>query len=790
MLAGMIFQASSASRPDLDAYQASSQASLIPISAGKEIQQTFLSTQVGMKAVAVFSKITPSARLDDYALSLQLYDQTGSTRVAHLSIPLAEAVRQPRIELRFAPRFESRNRGYLLLVTTDAPEGLIALYASRGERYPGGSLSIDGEIQTSDLAFQVDDAISLRAEAEYASRLLGQFARGLAWFAMFLLLGSALLFLMVPSGLFDLPEWGGLALACALGAIPLCFQAFSILRIPVTPGSLLAAALALLAGAGLKLVLLLARQYAWHKVFSLRVARASVTSLLRAHHFDALWLLGWLAAWGARVSQARSLAAPGWIDSVNHFELIQRILADQGIPQGLLYHTGYHSLVAAINLFSGQPIAEDMLMAGQWISALVGLSTGLLALMILKDRRAALCAAGLIWFISPFPSYLFNWGRYPFLMGLFMLCAVLALSLKAWRQPSWGLLGAGVFLLAGMIFCHYGMLTLWLSFAVIYLIGQKISREPFPWVRKPMPGVSARVWLFVLALLALGAAIVLSRFLPLFDLEKLQAIIIQSRQAASNQDYRELVRIALSGPGALFGLVCLYGIGIAWQFHPRVVLLSLGWGAVQAGLIALLSPWLGEAIASYTNLIIFLPVPLSLLGGAACAWLLQPIPPPEAQKKTRARKPASPASRTGHEALISAALFALVMVITGWQTLAGQLNPAAVLVTPADARAMRWIERNTPPGAVFLVNSGRWGADEITPVDGGAWLTGMTSRPVAAWESDAPAGADPVLDFEAGWDYLYLGKGSGVLDSSTALAADGAYQVVYDSDGIRIFANQ
>ena len=51
-----------------------------------------------------------------------------------------------------------------------------------------------------------------------------------------------------------------------------------------------------------------------------------------------------------------------------------------------------------------------------------------------------------------------------------------------------------------------------------------------------------------------------------------------------------------------------------------------------------------------------------------------------------------------------------------------------MLATAADVAAIRWVERETPPQAAFLINARYWQHDTYVGSDGGYWLTPLAGR--------------------------------------------------------------
>ena len=779
-LAGLVYTASRASRANLSAFQSNSEAFLLPLKSGDRIEQTFLSAHADRKAVWLFTSVpsTSSAARSAYSLTIDLAsnDSAGENRATSQTIALEDVAAQPRLEIPFPAQPAGKNQGFRLVITTNAPDGLVYLYASREDRYLDGILKINDQTQSADLAFQVRDTDYPWNWFENTTGVLQFFGLGVLLFLLFAGIGSCILVLIGKPARADSSDWLVLSTTLGIGFVPVLYQLFALLNLPVTRwllGLSLFVLLALAAGKGY--ILSRRGQASWKQVWN----------SLKSPGFMGLLLGLFLLSFALRTAQVRDLAAPSWGDGLYHFSLIERILADQGLPQGLLYHTGYHLLVVFCHSLFGGQVPGQMLVIGQFINALVGLSFFLLARKLLNNDWAGLLAACLIWFLAPFPTYLFNWGRYPFLLGLAMISPALYACLSAWKERGWRAYTLAGFLLLATVLCHYGMVSILLAFFVVNTLmfarlRGKTALVPH-FARKARPRT-----VLVLALVTLAAAsLLMLRFLPLLGGEKLADIVMQSRQAAQSQDYRELVGIAFRGSGALFGMFCLYGVGLAWQSNRKVLFLAAGWLGVYACLVAVFAPWLGESIASFANLIIFASLPLALLGGVTCARLLGLVP-----STTAERRPPTRTEQSANKiwlALSQCVLFFVMLIFGGGSAILGQVNPATVLLTPADQKAMQWVQENVPAEAVFLINTAARPGPEAAPVDGGGWLQAMTSRQIVSWDTAPPPGKNPVESFPASWDYLYLGNGSGFIHTADLQSSDSSYPIIYQASGVTIY---
>jgi hypothetical protein len=150
------------------------------------------------------------------------------------------------------------------------------------------------------------------------------------------------------------------------------------------------------------------------------------------------------------------------------------------------------------------------------------------------------------------------------------------------------------------------------------------------------------------------------------------------------------------------------------------------------------------------------------------------------------------------------------------------VDPAFIMVTPVDRRAMAWIKANTPPEAKFLVNGFfAYGGSVVVGADAGWWIPLLTGRqnsvPPLMYGSESPLSPDypgQVHDLvariqemdlctpeglallkENSISYIYVGQGEGrvgnpgaPLLSATDLLDAACYQPIYHEDRVWIFA--
>jgi len=419
---------------------------------------------------------------------------------------------------------------------------------------------------------------------------------------------------------------------------------------------------------------------------------------------------------GWRLYQARDLLLPNWVDSQHHFLIIQSILENRGLPEDLsphlpvpfYYHFGYHAVAALFTAISGLPLGRDMLILGQALNALIGLSVYALGKSLWRNWRPALVAALLVSFATRMPAYYLSWGRYTLTLGLILLPLAMALAIDILRGKSrWrGALTLGL-LTAGLLLTHYFaalLLAAFLGLLAFVQVARGIRRLPqmVMHLAQILNGAAlglllAAPWLWRVAAYSRASAGV-------------QASLPVSVEAVFTSDRWGYIW-QLLGPSSNHWLLVPAGMGLVLAVIKRRNLSFTLWCL----LLALMSlPWgitLGPFRPDHFAIVLFLPITL-LVG-----WLTW--------------QAAHWAGRRLKQTWVSSAiLMALVLGWSGWAlpSMVDIINPVTVLVTEADMHALDWVAENTPPEARFYINTAYWMGDIYRGVDGGGWLLPYTGR--------------------------------------------------------------
>jgi hypothetical protein len=541
-------------------------------------------------------------------------------------------------------------------------------------------------------------------------------------------------------------------------------------------------------------------------------------------HVQGVWLLAIGAALGVvawRLYQTRGLALPVWVDPVHHVLLVRKILEYGGLPPNWLpylpvpmyYHYGFHVLAAAFSFWSQIQPAQAVLVFGQVINAMVGLSVYRLAKAAWGDVLRAGLAGLFTVFAFHMPAYYLSWGRYTLLAGMVVLPLAMAAALEVRRSPAnraaWERLALYT---AAVCFCEYltaGILALFF----LVLAGAEALR----WLRARSLRVT--VWQ-PFAAAALGVLIVSPWLVRVWSYTHQMFSVQVPDPFSATSDAAGLWEyiIFLTGPQRSHILLILAGVGLlVGLIHGRARLM-----AVWALLLAFLSTPYGPRFQPFRPdlLAICLFLPGSLLLAELIIWLgeqagrlqtlFQTLIARRTTLPTNDLPPAGvPSIRRPMAALLLPALIGLGLAGWGiWET-RDIVNPVTVLAQPADLAAMDWVNQNTPADARFFINSIQWFPGSFRGTDGGYWLLTLTGRfgvvPPAAYGWGPP---DEVLRFtdwarraslvtacdssfwslvhDAGLNYVYLHQGAGSLQPAAMTSCQGA-ETVYDQEGVSIY---
>jgi hypothetical protein len=511
---------------------------------------------------------------------------------------------------------------------------------------------------------------------------------------------------------------------------------------------------------------------------------------------------------GVRLWVVRGVNAGFWGDSYQHTMIVQLILDNGGLFQSwrpyvplesFTYHFGFHGNVALFQWltgwFSGNSTPRTVVLVGQFLNALAALSLYPLAVRLSGGRRwsgvLAVLVAGLL---MPTPMIYANWGRYTQLAGQVILPVALWLTMEAVEAPHGDARRVAVAALAvaGLGLTHYRVALFYVAFLVPYLAYRLILTRHAPRQGLAQAGRLAAV--------GLVAGVLVSPWLWHLQAGLLPSNLARYQEGALPDSFRQEYS-AFDWQLLPLWSVGLSLAGIVWAFFRRQQAVLIAFWVALLLLIPNL-PHVGlPDLGLFNNfaVLIGLYMPVAVLAGAllgdllalgAARWRLVPT-------------------------LGLASILVLGLAGTGRQ--AASLDRSYQLVTQADEQAMAWISENTPADARFLVNSFfAFGDYAIVGSDAGWWIPLLTGRgntvPPATYTMETANPADyrervnqvarrveeDSLDDPAtvsflqaqGITYVYVGQVGGPLLDPDLLRRSSYYSLVYDRDGVLIFALQ
>jgi hypothetical protein len=668
------------------------------LQAGNRIGQTFVATNGGLAGLEIF--LIPENPGNGQILLHVRPDTEPSPDLATASLPL-QAVSAPGFfEFSFPSINDSTRQSYYVLLEIHG-EGKVRVGTAPGETYLEGALYKDDSPLDAQMVFRpVYDPIGrLRGWLTQ----VGSFtpALGIAFF-LYILPGLALLTLLPGWNMLSWAEKLGLAAGVSLALYPLLLLWTSLLGLNLGPLYAWMPGLA-------AVVVLVWRHRMWRPTLAVSAYRH-----WRELQFwpDCALVVVIGLVFVVRFWVIRSLDVPLWGDSYHHTLIAQLIVDHGGLfnswepyadIQTLTYHFGFHSAAAVFHWVSGLEMPQAVLWTGQILNGLAVLALYPLATRVASNRWAGVVAVLVGGLLSPMPMGYVNWGRYTQLAGQVILPAAIWLSwavLEA-KQRDWRTIALAWIALGGLAVTHYRILIFAAFFFVAYFL-LNIRRM--------------RVVLARTVALAIGGGLL---FLPWFIHTFAGSIISMLTKQLSTP---AMATSSWTLEYNAMGDVLLYLPAYVWLLLP----LSIGWGLWRrdTGVVIFTTWWLLVLLAAnpqwmflpgvgtLSNFAVFIAayIPASVLIGSAAGAL----------------------AKRWHQAGMSMLLIVAVCVIGLWgaqQRLSDLKIAQSALVTEPDQRAASWIQQNTQPEAIFLVNTFfAYGDSWVVGSDGGWWLPVLARR--------------------------------------------------------------
>ncbi len=526
-------------------------------------------------------------------------------------------------------------------------------------------------------------------------------------------------------------------------------------------------------------------------------------------------MIGWalaaitVAALAVRLFATRDLPLGMFGDSYHHTVITQLIIDNGGLFHSwqpyapavtFTYHYAFHAMAAWWHWLSGVPAPQAVILTGQVMNGLAAPLLYLLTARLTGSRLTGVWAAVIVGFLSWYPAYYTNWGRYTQLAGQTVLpvAAVAWMSLiDAATRPSRPLarsLLLAMIASAGLAVSHYRVAILAICFVIAYSLVSLTLRWQ-GWVRLAIAGGVG----------AIGAGLLASPWI--WRVQQGQITRMASTILSSNVESRNPIALDIIDRAFYAGLFPLAALGLAallWNRRPAGIVLGL-W-AFLTWLIA--NPQLiglnGQGLITAFAVLIGAYLAIAPAAGAGMHALIRVV----TIWLGRARR----------AAIWLHIVIALLVIGWGARMQITIIDPAFQLATPADVQAAAWIREHLPPDAAIYVNSfPAYNGYIDAGNDGGWWLTFLTGRrtnllPMAVgFEAVQPAdglrqNADmnrmiqqfPIGSAEAaaalraaGFSFLYNGPAAnpaGEYLDPAQIDASPFYELIYRRDGVSIWS--
>jgi hypothetical protein len=419
---------------------------------------------------------------------------------------------------------------------------------------------------------------------------------------------------------------------------------------------------------------------------------------------------------------------PAWSDSLHHTLLTQLTAVQGALPADMEpyfpvrlqeYHLGLYSLSATVQWLAQVPAHTALLWTAQALNGLCGLG-----IYLVLDRRVgragAVVGATTVGLLAHQPAFYVNWGRFTQIasQSIVLIAWIVTWEAMSLRKHRWqesrvkmlwntalaALLTGAVFLLHFRVAVFY--LPLILASALIEVRGaQKEGKGGSAFALVLAIGV---VTLVVVAPALWSAAA--SYLTPDPNQMALTAEELSQTTDAYYGFRWNSVPYLIARPWLLVLAVTSAVIGLATR--NRLIIGCILW-TVALYLLGN-AHVLGLPALNITNLgavLIMLYLPIGLAVGAAAQECATRIGP----------------SRMGASARLVAAV-ALGAVFVASHVRVADTEPYRFFVTPQDLQAMDWIRENTPPDAVFAVNTYFWLPTAPHGTDAGYWIPYFAGR--------------------------------------------------------------
>lgn len=395
-----------------------------------------------------------------------------------------------------------------------------------------------------------------------------------------------------------------------------------------------------------------------------------------------------------RLAFVANLTLPMYTDSVEHYTIIQDLSTAATPPQSyyniaafpqVIYHYGYHSLVAKLLTMEQVNLGRLMLDFGQ-LMLVIGVIGVYLPVYLATNKRlagwVALLSAGFFWSM---PAYAVNWGKYPAITAYALLPFVLGMMVFIGKQNSSKIENLVLVLLVVSVTSLFFVHTRMIIVLLLVIITVLITYLP-KWETKQLSMVSIALVLVISALIVFQMVTVNPSVEIYWRFGKVPLFVAFVMSVISAVTYPRMTMACL-----VFLCLSLLAVNIHLPMGLEKYDAMIDRPFFQTGLYVLLSFLVATGVTGL------------------------------AQQKYWGNKSKTPAFLA----------IGLCLILFGIASNTGVLFPSECcnLAREEDLLAYEWIRVNTDPADLFLISAIPDGLN-LVPVDGGAWVNILTTRPV------------------------------------------------------------
>ena len=472
-----------------------------------------------------------------------------------------------------------------------------------------------------------------------------------------------------------------------------------------------------------------------------------------------------------RLIQIRNVFVPAWHEGLIHASLLQEFVSKSAIPSNHIDPFGFYAIAFAVNSFWRSSPPQTILLLGQWLSGVCGLTFYLFA----RRYIHSVYAAGLSFVIYSctllFPVQLVSWGHYPYLVGLVLLPPAILTS-QDWINGHKTNFWVPFVFVTSLGLTHYGSLLVWFSYILVFLIKEIVFRKNFRSI-----------------ILHEHRTILIRSLVLIFS----TAIVIFAKLFGYSIVHHGPLRIGFDpslGLGSLYVyrffrvhdgfFLILWLIWVLWSVVRQKKLLSitLFWPLMALILIWIQYKLVKSPTLTYIDLMVFLSIPLALSIGLFAQKLMQLL----IKLDSSSTQPLSRHRLKGHLSILL-----MIAMLVGIFSSPLSTDQSTTLVTDEDMLAMQWISASTPRDSGFLIRTVSGSDNTLIPSDGGGWITFLTGRRTIIPEMGE---LYDICDFalEHNVNYVYFGKqkGKDPFDLRLSDLNLDSYAVVYGTPSVEI----